>query len=106
MVSLSCGSINHWFIRIIQLAQPRVFYVQRKYQPALKLFQDVLKLNSKCVLDPHIGIGLYLWALGNRETAKAAWKRGLDLASCLPSSMLLPLTLNDRFLMKGRHSYF
>lgn len=73
----------------------RVYYAQRKYQPALKLFQDVLKLSPRCVPDPRVGIGLCLWALGNREKAKAAWKRSLDVVRfisiprCLPKLTLL-----------------
>ncbi|KAF8585877.1 RNA polymerase II-associated protein [Ramaria rubella] len=74
------------------MGKARVFYAQRKYQPALKLFQDVLKLNPKCVPDPRIGIGLCLWALGNREKAKAAWKRSLDVnPDEWPAQLLLGL---------------
>lgn len=64
------------------MGKARVYYAQRKYQTALKLFQDVLKLSPKCVPDPRIGIGLCLWALGNREKAKAAWRRSLDVVRC------------------------
>ncbi|KAF8513907.1 RNA polymerase II-associated protein [Hysterangium stoloniferum] len=64
---------------IALMGKARVFYAQRKYQPSLKLFQDVLRLSPTCTPDPRIGIGLCLWALGNREKAKAAWRRSLDV---------------------------
>jgi len=46
---------------------------------ALKIFQDVLRLSPQCLPDPRIGIGLCLWALGNKEKAKMAWKRSVDV---------------------------
>ncbi|KAF8577344.1 hypothetical protein K439DRAFT_1639791 [Ramaria rubella] len=76
------------------MGKVRVFYVPRKYQPVLKLFQDVLKHDSKCVPDPRIGISLYLRALWNREKAKAAWKSGLDvIPDKRPAQLLLSLKL-------------
>lgn len=67
------------------MGKARVFYAQRKYQPALKLFQDVLRLSPTCTPDPRIGIGLCLWALGHKEKAKMAWKRSLDLVRSIHS---------------------
>jgi RNA polymerase-associated protein CTR9 len=63
----------------------RIFYARRQFHPALKLFQEVLRLNPNCQPDPRIGIGLCLWALDHKGKAKAAWKRSLEVVCFLSS---------------------
>lgn len=63
------------------LGKARILYARRQYPQALKLFQDVLKLNPDCLPDPRIGIGLCLWAMDYKAKAKAAWQRSLEVAS-------------------------
>lgn len=36
-------------------------------------------LKPDCKPDPRIGIGLCLWAIGDREKAKMAWQRSVEL---------------------------
>lgn len=85
------GVLSHSPTNLVALmGKGRVLYAQRRYQPALKIFQDVLRLSPSCTPDPRIGIGLCLWALGNKEKAKMAWKRSLDLnPNEWPSQLLL-----------------
>ena len=53
---------------VMLMGKAWALYIQWKYMPALKLFQEVLKLSPKCEPDPHVDIGLCLWALGNQES--------------------------------------
>ncbi|KZT29077.1 TPR-like protein [Neolentinus lepideus HHB14362 ss-1] len=61
------------------LGKARILYARRQYPQALKLFQQVLQLNPRCLPDPRIGIGLCLWAMNYKEKAKVAWQRSVDL---------------------------
>ena len=63
------------------MGKARILYARRQYAQALRLFQDVLRYNPQCVPDPRIGIGLCLWALDQKERAKAAWERSLEVVS-------------------------
>ncbi|OCH88638.1 RNA polymerase II-associated protein [Obba rivulosa] len=72
------------------LGKAKILYATRQYPQALKLFQRVLQLNPQCLPDPRIGIGLCLWAMGQKEKAKAAWQRSLEVnPSEWPSQLLL-----------------
>ncbi|TFK54552.1 RNA polymerase II-associated protein [Heliocybe sulcata] len=61
------------------LGKARILYARRQFPQALKLFQQVLQLNPRCLPDPRIGIGLCLWAMNHQEKARAAWQRSVDL---------------------------
>ncbi|KAF7790039.1 hypothetical protein EIP86_000988 [Pleurotus ostreatoroseus] len=74
------------------MGKARILYARRQYVQALRLFQDVLRYNPQCVPDPRIGIGLCLWALDQKERAKAAWERSLEVnPSQWPAQLLLGL---------------
>ncbi|KIJ50411.1 hypothetical protein M422DRAFT_159950 [Sphaerobolus stellatus SS14] len=86
--------LHHPTNLVAMMGKARVLYAQRKYQQALKVFQDVLRLSPQCLPDPRIGIGLCLWALGNKEKAKMAWKRSIDVnPDEWPAQLLLGLDL-------------
>ncbi|KIY52457.1 RNA polymerase II-associated protein [Fistulina hepatica ATCC 64428] len=75
---------------VAQLGKARILYAQRKHGAALKIFQDVLRLNPHCMPDPRIGIGLCLASMGHHQRAKAAWQRSLDVNPGLwPAQLLL-----------------
>lgn len=57
----------------------RILYARRQYPLALRTFQQVLKFSPNCIPDPRIGIGLCLWAMDNKEKAKMAWERSLEV---------------------------
>ncbi|KAF9518383.1 hypothetical protein BS47DRAFT_1338316 [Hydnum rufescens UP504] len=61
------------------LGKARIFYTRRQHRDALKVFQRALTLKPNATPDPRIGIGLCLWALGNRDKARAAWARSLEV---------------------------
>ncbi|KAG8810480.1 hypothetical protein FRC17_002919 [Serendipita sp. 399] len=58
----------------------RILYMQRKYREALQIYQRILRLSPNARPDPRIGIGLCLWQLGEKQKAKRAWERCLELA--------------------------
>ncbi|EMD33781.1 hypothetical protein CERSUDRAFT_117863 [Gelatoporia subvermispora B] len=72
------------------LGKAKILYATRQYPQALKLFQRVLQLSPQCLPDPRIGIGLCLWAMGQKEKAKAAWQRSVEVnPSEWPAQLLL-----------------
>ncbi|KAG5647061.1 hypothetical protein DXG03_001431 [Asterophora parasitica] len=74
------------------LGKARILYARRNYREALKIFQDVLRYNPRCIPDPRIGIGLCLWALDQKPKAVAAWQRSLEVnPSEWPARLLLGL---------------
>ena len=66
---------------VASLGKARILYARRQYPQALRLFQSVLKYKPNCNPDPRIGIGLCLWAMDNKEKAKMAWERSLEVVS-------------------------
>lgn len=54
-------------------------YTQRQYREALRLFQMVLQLRPDCKPDPRVGIGLCFWALEDKERARMAWERSVEV---------------------------
>ncbi|KAG1889868.1 hypothetical protein F4604DRAFT_1707232 [Suillus subluteus] len=74
------------------LGKARILYARRSYPQALKLFQQILQLNPRCIPDPRIGIGLCLWAMDYKSKAKAAWQRSLEVnPTDWPAQLLLGL---------------
>ncbi|KAF8229067.1 RNA polymerase II-associated protein [Tricholoma matsutake] len=74
------------------LGKARILYARRNFREALKLFQEVLRYNPRCIPDPRIGIGLCLWALDYKGKAKEAWQRSLEVnPSEWPTQLLLGL---------------
>ncbi|KAI0786580.1 RNA polymerase II-associated protein [Abortiporus biennis] len=71
------------------LGKARILYTRRQYSQALKLFQEVLRLNPRCQPDPRIGIGLCLWAMDHKAKAKAAWQRSFQVNPSEWASQLL-----------------
>ncbi|KAF8160649.1 RNA polymerase II-associated protein [Crassisporium funariophilum] len=71
------------------LGKARILYARRNYKEALRLFQDVLRYNPRCIPDPRIGIGLCLWAMDHKLKAKAAWQRSLEVNPSEWSAQLL-----------------
>ncbi|KAG9042943.1 hypothetical protein FS842_001965, partial [Serendipita sp. 407] len=59
----------------------RILYMQRKYRDSLQIYQRILRLSPQARPDPRIGIGLCLWQLGEKQKAKKAWERCLELDS-------------------------
>lgn len=66
---------------VANLGKARILYARRQYPQALRLFQTVLKHKPNCSPDPRIGIGLCLWAMDQKEKAKMAWERSLEVVS-------------------------
>lgn len=64
------------------MGKARVHYSLREYVKALEAYQDVLARDPSLIdPDPRIGIGCCLWNLNNRDQAKVAWERALELVS-------------------------
>ncbi|KIO17833.1 hypothetical protein M407DRAFT_84591 [Tulasnella calospora MUT 4182] len=61
------------------LGKARFMYTQRQYREALRLFQTVLQLRPDCKPDPRVGIGLCFWALDDKERARMAWERSVEV---------------------------
>ncbi|KAG8952026.1 hypothetical protein FRC04_005359 [Tulasnella sp. 424] len=61
------------------LGKARFMYTQRQYREALRLFQMVLQLRPDCKPDPRVGIGLCFWALEDKERARMAWERSVEV---------------------------
>lgn len=61
--------------------QARIQFSQRAFRPALKTYQEVLRLAPNFLPDPRIGIGLCFWMLGDREKARKAWERSMQVVS-------------------------
>lgn len=62
------------------MGKARALYLQRKYQPALQAYQQVLARQPQFHdPDPRIGIGACMWQLGFHDHAKVAWERVLSL---------------------------
>ena len=62
-------------------AQARLQFARRAHEQALQTYQKMLSINPEMNPDPRVGIGLCLWALGDRTKAKAAWDRALQRVS-------------------------
>ncbi|KZT55747.1 TPR-like protein [Calocera cornea HHB12733] len=54
-------------------------YACRGYREATKTFQHALALSPHMLPDPRVGIGMCAWSLGDRERAKHAWQRSLEV---------------------------
>ncbi|GEM08555.1 pol II transcription elongation factor [Rhodotorula toruloides] len=69
----------------------RIQFSQRAFRPALKTYQEVLRLAPNFLPDPRIGIGLCFWMLGDREKARKAWERSMQVNpnNSSPSAPLL-----------------
>ena len=63
--------------------QARILFTRKQYAQSLRLFQDVLRYSPSCIPDPRIGIGLCLWHLDQKERAKMAWQRSMEVVSLL-----------------------
>ena len=75
------------------LGKARTLFSLRRYEEALKCYQDVLaKMPDLHDPDPRIGIGCCLWQLNHIEEAKDAWHRALEIVSSL--TMCLSPRLN------------
>ncbi|KAG8900293.1 hypothetical protein FRB99_006134 [Tulasnella sp. 403] len=61
------------------LGKARIQYSKRQYRDALRTLQIVLQLRPDCRPDPRVGIGLCFWALNEREKARLAWERSLEV---------------------------
>ena len=72
----------------LMLLQARICYAKRAYGEALQLYQRILRLSPYSRPDPRIGIGLCQWQLGNKDRAKAAWERSLQLVRAANSYFL------------------
>ncbi|GAA5908082.1 hypothetical protein JCM6882_000221, partial [Rhodosporidiobolus microsporus] len=59
------------------MGRARILFSQRSFTPALKTYQQVLRLRPDFLPDPRIGIGLCFWMLGDREKARRAWERSM-----------------------------
>ena len=84
--------------------QARICYAKRSYGEALQLYQRILRLSPYSNPDPRIGIGLCQWQLGNKDRAKAAWQRSLQLVRAANSYFLF-LTIKFRTRTHGPPSY-
>ncbi|KAG6899837.1 hypothetical protein C0993_006355 [Termitomyces sp. T159_Od127] len=74
------------------LGKARILYARRNFREALRVFQDVLRYNPRCLPDPRIGIGLCFWALDQKSKATAAWQRSMEVnPSEWPAQVLLGL---------------
>ncbi|OAV97922.1 hypothetical protein PTTG_03149 [Puccinia triticina 1-1 BBBD Race 1] len=63
------------------LGKARVLFHRKFFRPALKLYQQVLKLAPRVLPDPRIGIGSCFWFLGDHKLARQAWERSLVVSS-------------------------
>ncbi|KNE97570.1 hypothetical protein PSTG_09120 [Puccinia striiformis f. sp. tritici PST-78] len=59
------------------LGKARILFHRKFFRPALKLYQQVLRLAPKVLPDPRIGIGSCFWFLGDHKLARQAWERSL-----------------------------
>ncbi|EIW83541.1 RNA polymerase II-associated protein [Coniophora puteana RWD-64-598 SS2] len=71
------------------MGKARLLYARRQYPQALKLFQQILQLNPRCLPDPRIGIGLCLWAMDHKAKARSAWLRSAEVNPTQWSTQLL-----------------
>lgn len=62
-----------------KLGKARVLYHKKNYRAALRLYQDVLLGRPNLRPDPRLGVGLCFWRLGDKEAARAAWERSLEV---------------------------
>ncbi|BGP38925.1 protein required for normal CLN1 and CLN2 G1 cyclin expression [Rhodotorula kratochvilovae] len=67
------------------MGRARIQFSQRAFRPALKTYQEVLRLRPGFLPDPRIGIGLCFWMLGDREKARRAWERSMAVNPNNPS---------------------
>ncbi|GAA5934231.1 hypothetical protein JCM10213_003737 [Rhodosporidiobolus nylandii] len=67
------------------MGRARIQFSQRSFRPALKTYQQVLKLSPSFLPDPRIGIGLCFWMLGDRDKARRAWERSMAVNPTSPS---------------------
>ncbi|GAA6050033.1 hypothetical protein JCM3770_001925 [Rhodotorula araucariae] len=67
------------------MGRARIQFSQRAFRPALKTYQEVLRLRPGFLPDPRIGIGLCFWMLGDREKARKAWERSMAVNPNNPS---------------------
>lgn len=82
-----------------QLGKARVLYHKKNYKGALKWYQSVLHGRPNFKPDPRIGIGLCFWQLKDKEAAKEAWERSLELnQNDVAAGTLLGLLYMERAL--------
>lgn len=55
----------------------RILFHRKYFRPALKLYQQILRLAPTMLPDPRIGIGSCFWFLGDHKLARKAWERSL-----------------------------
>jgi RNA polymerase-associated protein CTR9 len=70
---------NRVHYHILTAVKARILYARRNFKEALKVFQEILRYNPRCIPDPRIGIGLCLWALDHKGKARDAWQRSLEV---------------------------
>ena len=56
-----------------------VLYNKGNYHEALKIYQQILKINPNAPANVRIGLGLCFYKLGNYELAELAFSRVLEL---------------------------
>ncbi|TFK74286.1 RNA polymerase II-associated protein [Pluteus cervinus] len=92
------------------LGKARAAYGDKNYRDALKIYQEVLRYSPNCLPDPRVGIGLCLWSMDQKEKAKAAWERSLEVnPSEWPARLLLGIeainaSKNDDLTEEERYS--
>ncbi|PWN47527.1 TPR-like protein [Violaceomyces palustris] len=78
---------------LAMLGKACILLRRRQYAPALRLYQDVLRISVAIQAradagepcygwkgpDPRVGIGLCLWGLGHHQPARKAWQRAVAL---------------------------
>ena len=73
---------------IVALAgKARIQFHRRQYPQALKTFQQILQLAPNSQPDPRIGIGLCFWALDQKDKARRAWERSLEVVRTAVSTV-------------------
>ncbi|KAG8935468.1 hypothetical protein FRC03_009248 [Tulasnella sp. 419] len=84
------GILSHSPRNVVALiAKARIQYSRRQFREALRTLQQVLQLKPDCQPDPRVGIGLCFWALGEKEKARMAWERSLEVNPSNNSATLL-----------------
>ena len=73
---------------VTRLLQARIDFAKRAYRLSLNNYRHVLDLAPTFLPDPRIGIGLCFWMLGERERAKKAWDRSVEVVSLVSLSRL------------------
>jgi tetratricopeptide (TPR) repeat protein len=67
------------------VGKARVLYARKQYPRALAVFQHVLTLAPNALPDPRVGIGLCFWAMDQKQKARAAWQRSVEVVRVCPA---------------------